>query len=572
MVKSVAGLALGLAALASATFGPPAVAAHASATGAAHAPWWTHAVIYEIYPRSFQDSNGDGVGDLNGVTQRLDYLKRLGVDAIWLTPFYPSPNYDFGYDVADYTNVAPEYGTMADWDRLVAAARKRGIRVLVDFVLNHSSSEHPWFQQSRASRTNPKRDWYVWHDPAPDARGVGGPPTNWQSIFGGSAWTLDPATGQYYYHIFLPQQPDLNWRNPGLRKAMHDVMRFWLRHGASGFRLDATPYLLEDTAWPQDPDPAGGAPVGLKPYNAGLPGNHPIMRGLRSIVDRFPGDCVLLGESNIATIADLAKVYGAHQDEINLPMDFLYSGVQKLDAVVFKARIDDAETRLNGAPPVLFFSNHDSSRQATRFGDGVHDAQIARLTAAMTLTVRGTALVYYGEELGMTDLPKAALATVPLGPTRKVADNRDPERTPMQWTGAAGAGFSTGTPWLPVNPAAAASNAAAERADPGSLYSWYHDLIALRRTNPALRNGAYVPLESGNPKVLAFARQTAKGQGVLIVLNMSDAPQRVHIAGWPGRAPVAVRTVLASPAAAAPGLTDAQLAPFAVRLTAYVTD
>ena len=559
MKKSVPGMAIALAALAL-----PAIAAARPAT-ATHQPWWNHAVIYEIYPRSFQDSNGDGVGDLNGVTQRLDYLKGLGVDAIWLTPFYPSPNYDFGYDVADYTNVAPEYGTLADWDHLVAEARKRGIRVLVDFVLNHSSAEHPWFQQSRASRTNPKRDWYVWHDPAPD----GGPPTNWQSIFGGSAWTLDQTTGQYYYHIFLPQQPDLNWRNPGLRKAMHDVMRFWLRHGASGFRLDATPYLLEDTAWPQDPDPKAGPEVGLKPYNSGLPGNHPLMRGLRSIVDGFPGDRILLGESNIATIGDLAKVYGARHDEINLPMDFLYSGVKTLDARVFKTRIDDAETKLNGAPPVLFFSNHDTSRQKTRFGDGVHDDRIARLTAAMTLTLRGTALVYYGEELGMTDLPKDDLKTVPLGPHRKVADNRDPERTPMQWTGDAKAGFTVGDPWLPANPAASTINARSEKADPASLYHWYSALIGLRHTNAALREGAYVPLESGNPAVLAYARQDKAGHGVLVVLNMSATRQVAHISGWPGRVPTLPLTLLASPAGQAPDLSNPALEAYAVQILGF---
>ncbi len=576
MGKSVFGMAAALAlpcllagpSVAAAKLAPKSAHHHATAAamaGAAAQPWWTHAVIYEIYPRSFQDSNGDGVGDLNGVTQRLDYLKGLGVDAIWLTPFYPSPNYDFGYDVADYTNVAPEYGTMADWDRLVAEARKRGIRVLVDFVLNHSSSEHPWFQQSRMSRANPKRDWYVWHDPAPD----GGPPTNWQSIFGGSAWTLDKATGQYYYHIFLPQQPDLNWRNPGLRKAMQDVMRFWLRHGASGFRLDATPYLLEDPAWPNDPDPKSGAPVGLKPYNSGLPGNHPIMRDLRAIVNSYPGDRILLGESNIATISDLAKVYGVRHDEVNLPMDFLYSGVKTLDAQAFKARIDEAELKLHGEPPVLFFSNHDSSRQWTRFGDGVHNDQIARLTAAMTLTLRGTSLIYYGEELGMGDLSKAVIKGLPLSPKRKVADDRDPERTPMQWSGEPKAGFTTGEPWLPVNPVTATYNAQSEVQDPTSLYHWYADLIQLRRTNAALREGAYVALDSGNPKVLAFARKDKAGQGVLVVLNMSDTPQIANISGWQGQTPVFNKVVLARPAIQMPSLGNPTLEPFGVQILSF---
>ncbi len=558
MEKTVLRFALALA-------GALLLPAAGMAKPAAPAPWWAHAVIYEIYPRSFQDSNGDGVGDLNGVTARLDYLKSLGVDAIWLTPFYPSPNADFGYDVADYTNVAPEYGTLADWDRLVTAARQRGIRVLVDFVLNHSSSEHPWFKAARSSRTDPKRDWYVWRDPAPD----GGPPTNWQSIFGGSAWTLDPTSGQYYYHVFLPQQPDLNWRNPHVVRAMHDVMRFWLRRGASGFRLDATPYLFEDPAWPQDPDPATGAPVGLKPYNSGLPDNHRIMRGLRTIVDQCPDGCTLLGENAISTIQDLAKVYGARHDEINLPMNFLYSGVKTLDAQTFKARIDDAHTRLNGAPPVLFFSNHDTSRQATRLGDGVHTDPIARLLAAMTLTLRGTALVYYGEELGMTDLPKDLLAATPLSPTRKVADNRDPERSPMQWTAAPNAGFTSGAPWLPVHPAAAGSNVALQQADPGSLWHWYRSLIALRHDNAAVRDGAYVPLDSGNPTVLAYARQDASGHGVLVVLNMSDAPQAARISGWVGAAPVPAHVMLASPLQPAPNIADPVLAPFAVQITAF---
>lgn len=522
-------------------------------------PWWTHAVIYEIYPRSFQDSDGDGVGDLNGVTRRLDYLQALGIDAIWLTPFYPSPNYDFGYDVADYTSVAREYGTMADFDRLVAAAKKRGIRVLVDFVLNHTSSDHPWFKAALASRDNPRRDWYVWRDAAAD----GGPPTNWRSIFGGSAWTRDPASGQYYYHVFLPQQPDLNWTNPHVVSAMHDVMRFWLRHGVAGFRLDATPYLLEDPTWPNDPDPDHGA-VGLKPYNAGQPGNHALLRGLRKVVDAAPGDAMLLGENSVAKIEDLRAVYGAHHDEINLPMDFLYSGMHGLDAGVIKARIDDAETRLGGEPPVLFFSNHDSSRQRTRFGDGLHDAAIARLTAALTLTLRGTALVYYGEELGMTDLPRVMLKDVPTGPKRKVADQRDPERTPMQWSAGAHAGFTTGTPWLPVNPDAATLNAAAEQRDPGSIWHWYRALLHLRHSDAALREGAYVPLDAGNPGMVAFARRANDGRTVLVLLNCTATPQSAHVSGWTGAAPARGRVLLASPGDAGEGTP---LAAYAVRIS-----
>lgn len=522
-------------------------------------PWWKHAVIYEIYPRSFQDTNGDGVGDLKGVTKRLDYLKGLGVDAIWLTPFYPSPNVDFGYDVSDYTSVSPEYGTMQDWDVLAREARKRGIRILVDFVLNHSSDQHPWFKEARSSRSNPKRDWYVWHDPAPD----GGPPTNWESIFGGSTWEFDKATGQYYYHVFYKQQPDLNWANPQLREAMGNVMRFWLDHGASGFRLDATPYLFEDTNWPQDPDVKGGPPAGLKPYNSNLPATREVLRGLRQLVDSYPGDRVLLGENAISSITDLRKVYGAKADEINLPMDFLYTGVKTLDAPTFKARIDDAQLKLDGLPAVFHFSNHDTSRQATRFGDGIHDGLIARMTAAMTLTLRGTALMYYGEEIGMTDLTPEELAKFPLGPRRKVADKRDPVRTPMQWTAGPGAGFTTGAPWLPVAATARSTNVAAQLTSPNSMYQWYAHLLNLRRTNPALREGAYVPLESGNAKVLAYARQARDGQGVLVLLNMSGERQAVSISGWQGGVPKPGGILMASTATGPADAVHPVLEPFA---------
>ncbi|WP_157088891.1 alpha-glucosidase [Novosphingobium capsulatum] len=545
----------------------PAVAARpATDVQTVSTPWWKHAVIYEIYPRSFQDSNGDGIGDLKGITQRLDYLQNLGVDAIWVTPFFPSPNADFGYDVADYTGVAPEYGTMADWDELTRQARKRGIRVLVDFVLNHSSDQHPWFKEARASRTNPKRDWYVWHDPAPN----GGPPTNWESIFGGSTWEYDAATKQYYYHIFLKQQPDLNWANPGLQKAMHDVMRFWLAHGASGFRLDATPYLFEDPTWPNDPDVKGGPSVGLKPYNSGREESHAILREMRRIVDAAPGQAILLGESSTPTIDDLAKVYGSKADEINLPMNFLYGNLTHLDAKVFKRQLDDAHSRLRGQPPVFFFSSHDHSRQWTAFGDGVHDDAIARLTAAMTLTAGGTALMYYGEEIGMADLTAAELKDVPLGPKRVVADKRDPERSPMQWTGTAGGGFTTGSPWLPVAQAAATTNVAAQSADPHSMLNWYRQLLTLRRDLPALREGSYVPLESGNADVVAFARLDRSGQGVLVLLNMSAAQQRLAISGWAGgHVPSDGRVLLTTQPDASADLANPVLAPFATRLVAF---
>lgn len=495
-------------------------------------PWWTHAVIYEIYPRSFQDSNGDGIGDLRGITSRLDYLKSLGIDAIWITPFFASPNADFGYDVSDYTAIDPQYGTMADWDVLVAEARKRGIRVMVDLVVNHSSADHRWFQESRGSRTNAKADWYVWKDGTPDT-----PPTNWKSIFGGPSWTWDPSRKQWYYHIFLPEQPDLNWQSPGLRKAMFDVVRFWLDHGAAGFRLDATPYLFEDTSWPQDPDPDGKDPVWLKPYNSQLPGTNQVLREMRKIVDAYPGDPVLLGESSTRTIEQLRAVYGRDRDEIHLPMNFLIGNMTELNAAEFKRRYDEAATRLDGLTPVEFFSSHDHSRQWSQFGDGVHNDLIAKMTAALNLLNPGTALVYYGEEIGMGDTPKAETATAPIGPKRPRADDRDRARTPMQWSAAPRAGFTSGAPWLPVDSRYIVRNVDAQAADPASLLNWYRSLIALRKDDPVFRDGGYIPLESGNAAVYAFARETKDGTGALVLANTGKAAAAVKPAGWSGGAP-----------------------------------
>lgn len=527
--------------------------------------WYDHAVIYEIYPRSFQDSNSDGVGDLNGITAHLDYLKDLGVDAIWITPFFPSPNLDFGYDVSNYTDVAPEYGTLADWDHLVAEARKRNIRILVDFVVNHTSDQHPWFKESRSSRDNPKRDWYIWKS----GGGPKDPPNHWTSIFGGYTWTWDQTTEQWYYHIFLPQQPDVNWTNPDLRKAMFDVVRFWLDHGASGFRLDATPYLIEDPAFPEDLDPpAPGGPAALKPYNSGRPENHQVLREMRHILDTYPGDPVLLGESSTATIEDLAKVYGKNHDEIQLPMDFLFGNLTKLDAATFKKQIDAAEFQLGGQTPVFFFSSHDHPRQWSVFGDGTHNDQIAKLTAALTLTQRGCILLYYGEELGMATMPAADLKPVPLGPKRPRADDRDGERTPMQWNTKVNAGFSEGTPWLPVESNFKRYSVEMEKKNPASIYSWYTNLLKLRHDNAAFRDGSYVPLESGNPNVFAFGRKASDNEVALVVLNTSPAPQSVHITGMPGTWPGFQHLLMASPLAPVPLGQTLKIAPYGVLIAA----
>ncbi|MBV8708270.1 MAG: glucohydrolase, partial [Acidobacteriaceae bacterium] len=491
-------------------------------------------------------------------------LQQLGIDAIWITPFFPSPNADFGYDVSDYVNVAPEYGTLQDWDKLVSEARKRGIRVLVDFVVNHTSDQHPWFKESRSSRNNPKRDWYVWRS----GGGPTQPPTHWTSIFGGYTWTWDRRTEQWYYHIFLPQQPDVNWTNPGLRKAMFNVVRFWLDHGASGFRLDATPYLFEDPAFPDDPHPPqAGSAAALKSYNSGRPENHEVLREMRKILDSYPGDPVLLGESSTATIEDLARVYGKNHDEIQLPMDFLFGNLTTLDVELFKKQVDAAHFQLGGGTPVFFFSSHDHSRQWSTFGDGIHNDQIAKLTAALTLAQPGAVLLYYGEEIGMGTMPASQLKQVPTGPKRPRADDRDGERTPMQWNSGKNASFSTGSPWLPVESGFQSYNVENEKKNPGSIYTWYAKLLKLRRENLAFRDGAYLPLESGNSNVFAFGRK-AGDDIALIVLNTSPQEQKVNITGISGEWPQFRNILMASPTARAPLSQSFTIASYGVLITA----
>ncbi|PYU80517.1 MAG: glucohydrolase, partial [Acidobacteria bacterium] len=381
--------------------GPPQSPQAEHALPKAGDPWWKHAVIYEIYPRSFQDSNGDGVGDINGITSRLDYLRDLGIDAIWISPMYPSPLVDFGYDVSDYTAIDPLYGTLADFDRLVSEGKKRNIRVIMDFVPNHTSDQHSWFKESRSSRTNPKRDWYIWRD----GKELGQPPNNWQSWFGHSAWQLDPATNQYYYHHFYTEQPDLNWRNPEVRKAMYDAMRFWFKRGAAGFRLDAVSRLFEDPNLHDDPILPGknayGDPNIFHKYTDNLPEVHEALREMRRVADEFPGDPVLISEADEPNIIELTKMYGRKNDEIQLPMDFQIADVNKLSAPDFRKLLNEIDRNPAGGQPHYFFSNHDQPRQWDRYGDGVHNDQIAKLMAALLLTTRATPLMYYGEEIGM---------------------------------------------------------------------------------------------------------------------------------------------------------------------------
>jgi len=521
--------------------------------------WWKDAVIYEIYPRSFQDSNGDGIGDLPGIMQRLDYLKELGVDAIWIAPMFPSPQVDFGYDISDYENVDPQYGTLADMDRLIEQANKRGIRVILDMVVNHTSDKHPWFIESSSSRTNPKRDWYIWNDgKAASDPGVTPwqkrfehdgrvPINNWEAgdrggAFGGSAWEWSPATHQFYYHKFYKQQPDLNWRNPAVERAMFDTMRFWLNRGVAGFRLDAVPTIFEDPQLRDDPESGGlnsqGDPALDDIHTENLPEVHGLIRRLRKLVDHYPGDRLLIGETYLPNTAELDKWYGgARKDELHLPMDLLvgFQGDRStLDAATMRRYLTEIETQVHGSQPLLVFDNHDNVRSHDRYGDGVHDAQIDKVIATLLLASRGAALLYYGEELGMPTTPPTRIEDVkdPIGISGWPKDKgRDGERTPMQWDPGNSAGFSTNKKtWLPVPPNHKTINVENELRDPDSLLNWHKRLIALRHDLPALREGRMTMLDVSNPSVLSFVRTAPTGgHAVVVILSMSAMPQSIDL-------------------------------------------
>jgi alpha-glucosidase len=488
--------------------------------------WWQHAVFYEIYPRSFADSNNDGIGDLNGITSKLDYLKDLGVDAIWITPFSPSPQVDFGYDVSDYENIDPMYGTLADFETLAAAAKKRGIHVILDFVVNHTSNQHRWFLDSKSSRTSAHRDWYIWRD----GKGKGQPPNNWTSDFGGSAWKFDPTTNQYYYHYFYPEQPDLNWRNPAVKQAMFDVTRWWYKRGVSGFRLDAVDELFEDANLKDNPvrffgKSVYGDPLQEDKYNTKLPEIHEALRELRKVNDEYNG--VLIGETWPANINELSQYYGKG-DELQLPMDFLFTNVDKLSPAEFRKQI----AAINSASgwPTFVISNHDMVRSYDRYGDGQHNDQIAKLMAALYLTLRGTPILYYGEEIGMKTTPPTRKEDVkdPKGRTGWPKDRgRDGERTPMQWDQSENAGFSKAKPWLPVPPTAKTHNVADEARDPESILSFYKNLLKLRHTSKELLEGSYLSMNENDQNVLSYLR-VYQDQAVLVSLNMSGSSQKVN--------------------------------------------
>lgn len=486
--------------------------------------WWQKGVIYQIYPRSFQDSNGDGIGDLRGVESRLDELVALGVDAIWLSPIFPSPMADFGYDVADYVGIDPRFGTLEDFDSLLAAAHARGLKLLLDLVPNHSSHEHPWFVESRASRESPKRDWYFWRDPAPG----GGPPNNWISDFGGSAWEWDEASGQYYYHAFLKEQPDLNWRNPEVRAAMLDVLRFWFARGVDGFRIDVLWHVIKHADFPDNPlnaDWVEGMPEMAKVHqlhSTDQPEVHDIAADMRAIADQH-GARVLVGEIYLPNDR-LMHYYGRERPGVHLPFNFQLIGAE-WDARSLAKRIKEYEAALPpGGWPNWVLGNHDRPRVATRVG-----AAQARVAMMLLLTLRGTPTIYYGDELGLEDVPiPPELVQDPRELNEPgIGMGRDPVRTPMPWDASPNAGFSTGTPWLPLNADWADRNVAAQRSDPDSLWSLTRDLLALRHERPALSIGSWHAIECSGD-VLAYERRH-DNERVVIALNLGASEQKLKL-------------------------------------------
>jgi alpha-glucosidase len=482
-------------------------------------PWWQHGVFYQIYPRSFQDSNADGVGDIKGIIDRLPYVQALGVDAIWLSPIFPSPMADFGYDISDYIGVDPLFGTMADLDVLIGAAHTAGLKIILDLVPNHTSDQHPWFIESRRSKDNPRRDWYIWRDPASDD----GPPNNWLSEFGGSAWQYDAATGQYYYHAFLSQQPDLNWRNPAVRHAIHDVMRFWLRKGIDGFRVDVIWHLIKDAQFRDNPpNPAfrEGRPPHeriLAVYSSDQAEVHDVIAGMRRVIDEFESR-VLIGEIYLPP-ERLVAYYGKDLAGAQLPFNFALLSAPWNARAIEKIIHDYVVALPVGAWPNWVLGNHDRPRVASRVGNDQ-----ARVAAMLLLTLRGTPTLYYGDEIGMQQVPIAPDQV--RDPFEKnvpdIGVGRDGCRTPMQWDATRYAGFSTSLPWLPVAGDSVHENVVNLDADARSILSLYKALIGLRRKLPLLQSGDYVPL-AAQGDLLLYRRQR-DGNAVTIALNLGDQP------------------------------------------------
>jgi alpha-glucosidase len=496
--------------------------------------WWQTGVIYQVYPRSFKDSNGDGIGDLQGVIQKLDYLSgTLGIDAIWLSPFYPSPMADFGYDISDYTSVDPLFGSLADFDELTTQVHRRGMKIIIDFVPNHTSNQHPWFLESRSSRQSPKRSWYVWAD----AKSDGALPNNWLSVFGGPAWEWDETTGQFYLHKFLKEQPDLNWRNPEVQEAMFGVVRFWLERGVDGFRIDVAHYIMKDPLFRDNPPnlsaktsihkPLGAYDTQLHLYDKGHPDVHALYRRFRKLLDAYSVDQprMSVGEIHIFDWKEWASYYGEQLDELHMPFNFALLGV-KWQASAVRHVVDALESvLLPGAWPNYVMGNHDESRLASRIG-----LNAARLAAMLLLTLRGTPTLYYGDEIGMTDVPISPDQQQDPWGIRVPGLGRDSCRTPMQWDSSPNAGFSSDeTPhlWLPLSKDHQQVNVQRHLEVAGSILNLYIQLLRCRKNSPALKYGSYRPLDARNDDCFVFLREADGFPAVLVLLNFS--PQDVSV-------------------------------------------
>jgi len=488
--------------------------------------WWKNGVVYQIYPRSFADGNGDGIGDLPGITGKLDYLADLGVDAIWLSPINPSPDVDFGYDVADYKGIDPKYGTLSDFDTLLKEAHARGIHLILDLVLNHTSDQHPWFLESRSSRDNPKRDWYIWHE---NRKGKQVPPNNWQSVFGGKAWEYDQNTGQWYYHMFYKQQPDLNWRNPQVRAEMMSVFRFWADRGVDGFRLDVFNEFFKDALFRDNPYKIGIRPFEMQHhiYDADQAEEMlGVVREIRETLDAYP-DRYAVGETFMGVKEAAARYSGRDKLHGAFNFDLIFAPWQP---AIMLSRILEWDSALSeDAWPTQVLNNHDRVRTATRYRAPDNDERL-KVAAAMLLTLRGTPFLYYGEEIGMRDINVSrAEIQDPIGrrywPFNK---GRDGCRSPMQWSPARNAGFSSADPWLKIHPGFPERNVDLQKDDPDSLLNFYRKMLDLRKKTPALQEGMFLPLTFDPRRVLAYLRQV-ENQTVLVALNFGRRKVRLAL-------------------------------------------
>ncbi len=487
--------------------------------------WWRDGVIYQIYPRSFSDSNADGLGDLPGIISRLDYLADLGIDAIWLSPIYPSPDQDFGYDVSDYCDIDPRYGNLIDFDHLVAGAHQRGIRIIMDMVMNHTSDKHGWFEQSRSSRDNPKRDWYIWRNPGRH----GGAPNNWQASFGGKAWEYDGKTGQYYLHLFTREQPDVNWRNPAVRKAQLEAFRFWMERGVDGFRLDVFNAYFKHADFPDNPPKVGLRTFDRQRhiYDIDQPEMLPLLNDLRQLLDSYP-ERYSVGETYFASPQKTISYCG--EDKLHAAFSFDFTShdlIYPWNPKWIMRQIIRREQVFKSAGiwPTTVMSNHDLPRAASRYTHSDEDTQ-AKIAMAVLLTLRGTPFMYYGEEIGMRDihLRRSEILDPPGKRYWPIYKGRDGCRAPMQWDDSNNGGFSTATPWLPVNPDTYHRNVLFQKSDSESIFNLTKKILGLRKSYPALTNGDFTPLESPRG-TLAFLRNNPE-QTVLVAINFKGQPKR----------------------------------------------